>query len=136
MTANIQISQKANDGRIVVIGADNADDFLKNVADLLGNEYIDPIVQQFTELLGDPMSNAIGALQDANMLAPATSEPTGQSPYRAPASAPPADIPQCAHGNRKYVAKPAQNGKKAWAAWMCGGTQEQQAISKCAPIWE
>lgn len=122
MTANFQISGKAADDRIFVIGGENYSEFAGNLQDIFGPQ-ADRVLEDF-QFLVDP----------ASAQAVATAAPLRDNgPAQPQQPAPPAPgAPTCDHGARKFVtSKPG--AAKQWQAWMC--PTAQGAADKCQPVW-
>jgi hypothetical protein len=114
MTANIQVSGKYPDGRIFVIGGDNADDFYNNVAGILGDTAANQIREDFA-ILSNP--GAAGAVATAAPLRTAAAAAPVQEQANPWGSPPPPGSPTCDHGAR--VRRTGTSGKGPWVGWFC-----------------
>lgn len=119
MTAKIQVSGKLPDGRIYVVGGDNADELFDNLAGVLGDgEAAQKVFQDFTVLLDPPSGQPS---QPAQSFAPAAP----------PAGAPGA--PVCPHGPRTYKEGfTSKAGKQMPSSWQC---PSRDRAAQCKAVW-
>lgn len=124
MTSNFQISGKAADGRIYVIGGENFAEFCANLQDIYGPG-ADRVIEDFNFLLDPSIAEAAATAAGLRTAAPAPSP----APSAGAPSAPGA--PECAHGARVF--RTGTGAKGQWQAWFCPtpkGTPNQ-----CAAQW-
>lgn len=120
MTANFQISGKAADGRIYVVGGDNYDEFTTNLLAVFGPEMADRVVEDFQFLVDPPSQPAVAA---------ATSVRSSPAAAAAPAPSAPG-APSCEHGPRTFRSGVGKKGP--WTAYFC--SQPKGAV-QCEAIW-
>lgn len=125
MTANIQLSAKANDGKIFVVGGDNFDDFYVNLVAVNGGDTAatDAIINEAKQLLA-PVSAERAALDNARKAFPQAQpqqDPWGDPPVPPrqdlntqrgqTTGPPPGPAPLDANGNPKRWVPPGVSKK-------------------------
>jgi hypothetical protein len=139
-TAAFSYTPKIN-GDLFTIRGNTWAEFATNVDTILDNAQV--VAEKLTQL--SALANAAPLVNQATPPAPAPPPPApappppapaangwASTPAAAPAAAPPAAfaqaaVPQCAHGDRKPVAK------ANWKAWFC--PTAQGAPDKCEPVF-
>ena len=125
MTANFQISGKAPDGRIYVIGGDNYPEFAANLQEMYGPQ-ADRVLEDFQFLLDPPSAPAVANAQPLRGNAP--------SPAQSSAGSPAPGAPLCeGHGQPRQFKSSKPGAPKQWSAWFCAVPKEQGG---CAPLWQ
>lgn len=127
MTAKIQVSGKFPDGRIFVVGGDNADELFDNLSGVLGTgEQAQRVFEDF-QILADPTVG--GAVNNA---APIRGAGSGAPPAAPGASAPGA--PMCDHGMPRVfkAAFTSKAGKDMPSSWQC---QSRDRNDQCKAKW-
>lgn len=122
MTANFQISGKAADGRIYVVGGDNYDEFTTNLLAIFGPEMADRVVEDFQFLVDPPSAPAV-----ANASSLRGSDP---SPAQSSAGNPAPGAPTCSHGARVF--RSGTSAKGQWSAWFCPAPK---GPDQCKAVW-
>lgn len=139
MTANIQLSGKANNGIIFVVGGDTFDDFFANlVATLDGDAGLaDSTVKEAARLIvpasagGDGGSVQQAAANIAAAFPQATPAPQA-APRQAPTGAPPGQqAPLCDHGYARVYKSGVSKAGKPYKMWSCPADRSEQ----CEPQW-
>jgi hypothetical protein len=149
VTANVQISGKANNGIIFVVGGNDADEFRVNLAATVGSmELADSIIAEAAKLVTPPTVGGPSpdefqqAAQNIQNGFPG-SQPANQGyqqsrqappPQQRQASGPPPGVqpPLCNHGwARKYVAGVSKKNNKPYKMWACEADRNEQ----CEPIF-
>lgn len=124
MTSNIQISGKAVDGRIYVIGGENFDEFFANLSSVFAEPgQAERVVEDFQFLVDPPSQPAYAAA------APLRAADPSPVPSSAPAPAPGA--PTCLHGPRVF--RSGTSAKGPWSAWFC--PTPKGAPDQCKATW-
>lgn len=122
MTANFQVSGKAPDGRIYVVGGNDFSEFSGNLQDMFGPQ-ADRVIEDF-QFLVDPQSAP--AVENAAPL-----RGGDPSPAQSSAGVPAPGAPTCDHGARVFrTSKPG--AAKQWQAWFC--PQPKGAV-QCSAVW-
>lgn len=122
MTLNFQVSAKAPDGRIYVVGGENYSEFAGNLQDIFGPQ-ADRVIEDF-QFLVDPQSAPAVA-------AAAPLRDNGPSLAQSSAGVPAPGAPTCEHGARKFVT--GNSAKGPWSAWMC--PTPKGTPGQCKPQW-
>ena len=122
MTANFQISGKAPDGRIYVVGGDNYEEFSGNLLAIFGPEMADRVAEDFQFLVDPPSAPAVANAGSLRGDAP--------SPAQSSAGAPAPGAQTCNHGARVY--KSGTSAKGQWAAWFCPAPT---GPGQCKAVW-
>lgn len=153
MTANIQISGKANNGIIFVVGGNDVDDFIVNLTALTGSgDTARAIAREAAALITPPTVGGVPgrdefqqAAQNIQNAFPGSQPDSrnGQQGYgyqqeqpqqQRQASGPPPGVqpPLCNHGwARKYVAGVSKKTNKPYKMWACEADRNEQ----CEPIF-
>lgn len=122
MTAQIQISGKAANGIIFVVGGENYDDFYANLLATLGNTAeVDATIAAARQLISASPTSA----------APAQSAPQQQTQQQ-PVAAADSNAPVCAHGTRVWKEGISSKNNKPWKMWAC---PSQDRNAQCEPSW-
>lgn len=119
MTANFQISGKAPDGRIYVVGGDTWAEFSGNLQDVYGPQ-ADRIIEDFNFLLDPSIAEAAATAAGLRSVPAAPSRAASGSTPPAPGA------PECVHGARVF--RTGTGSKGQWQAWFCPtpkGTADQ-----------
>lgn len=125
MTANFQISGKADDGRIYVVGGENFAEFSGNLQDLFGPQ-AERVIEDFQFLVDPPTAPAVANASNLRGGAPSPAPSSGGNP--APGA------PTCeGHGQPREFKSSKPGAAKQWSAWFCRVPKESGG---CAPLWQ
>lgn len=154
MTSNVQISGKANNGIIFVVGGEDVDALRVNLSALLGGmQQADAVLHAATKLIVPPNAVSVPSRDEFQQAAQNVQNAfTGSQPYTPPADDPWGPPPQqnqqrqatpppgqrtpsCIHGERRWttgVTKSGKNQGKTWKAWFCPSTDRDD---QCEAEW-
>lgn len=144
MTANVQISGKAANGIIFVVGGDNLDDFRVNLAAAVGDmAKADAVINEAVKLIVPPSLAGAPAPDQFQQAAqnvqnafpgsqPQQEYQPQQNQQRKPTPPPGQQAPLCNHGTqREWVTGVSKKTNKAWKMWACPMDRDSQ----CEPVW-
>lgn len=124
---NFQVSSKLPDGRIYVVGGENYAEFKSNLAEVLGPEGSETVINTMAASLE---GISIDTKAVANVAASLGATPVATPPQTlTPSTAPTGKT--CKHG--EMTKKTGASAKGPWKAFMCPspkGTPDQ-----CDPLW-
>ena len=129
MSANaIQVSGKATNGIIFLVGGDDYDSFYANLLTVNGGDAgaTDATLAKLRDLVnvnGQPAVTGQQAVQNVQNAFP-QAQPAPPAPHGQQA-------PSCAHGVREWKAGTSKAGK-AYKMWSC---PSQDRSTQCEPVW-
>ena len=131
MTANIQISGKAANGIIFVVGGDDYDSFYANLTSVLQSQQAaDATVAAARALIVPPTATQSSPPQTIEQAQQVVQNAFPQA-QPAPAAPHGQQAPSCAHGVREWKAGTSKAGK-AYKMWSC---PSQDRSTQCEPVW-